>query len=185
MPGKKELTKLNFVQSLVALTEQHHHFDTISVSRIAKQTGLNRQTFYYHFENKYDLLAFAYQQLSFKCLDVTKITLENWSDKVLDMLKGIYRYQTFFRVTGVSQQNLMMHEFNKYEIPCFYKLFNDIDPHHPLNRHDEIFYANLLSYGCAGLLIDWIQNGFDESPEEIATQLNHLLSDLKHVAPKL
>ena len=35
-------------------------FSKISVSDIAGQCGLNRQTFYYHFQDKYELLNWIY-----------------------------------------------------------------------------------------------------------------------------
>ncbi|MFQ7236803.1 MAG: TetR/AcrR family transcriptional regulator, partial [Enterococcus hulanensis] len=52
-------TKETFVQALVALC-QEKSYDKITVQDISQQVSLNRQTFYYHFKDKNDLLHYAY-----------------------------------------------------------------------------------------------------------------------------
>ena len=60
------------------LKELCHHkdFNKISVRDITEQCGLNRQTFYYHFQDKYELLDWIYYQEGFVYLasDVTLTT---------------------------------------------------------------------------------------------------------------
>lgn len=48
-------TKQAIASALIELCEQKD-FRKISVQDITKKVGLNRQTFYYHFTDKYDLL---------------------------------------------------------------------------------------------------------------------------------
>lgn len=51
----RDLTKRAIVESFKALVEQQG-FDEVTVDEIARLTTVNRQTFYYHFADKYDLV---------------------------------------------------------------------------------------------------------------------------------
>ncbi len=50
-----DLTKKAIAEGLKELCH-HKDFNKISVRDITEQCGLNRQTFYYHFQDKYELL---------------------------------------------------------------------------------------------------------------------------------
>ena len=52
-----------------------------SIADITSTCGLNRQTFYYHFEDKYELLNWIYYTEGFARL-VDGITLENWDSHI-------------------------------------------------------------------------------------------------------
>ena len=54
-------TKEAFVQALVTAC-QEKNYDKITVQDISQKANLNRQTFYYHFKDKDDLLHYAYYQ---------------------------------------------------------------------------------------------------------------------------
>jgi AcrR family transcriptional regulator len=59
--SKADLTKRALSE---ALSEQlkEKPFEQITVTDIARKAGLNRQTFYYHFRDLYDLIAFSVKQ---------------------------------------------------------------------------------------------------------------------------
>ena len=54
-------SKIKMAQVLKELIK-HKNFSKITVSDIVSETGINRNTFYYHFENMYDLLYWTYEQ---------------------------------------------------------------------------------------------------------------------------
>ena len=53
-------TKLQMAQALKRLIKDRS-FSKITVQDIVAECNINRNTFYYHFENNYDLLSFAYE----------------------------------------------------------------------------------------------------------------------------
>ena len=59
-------------------------FDKISIADLTKACGLNRQTFYYHFQDKYELLTWIYYTEGFAFV-VEDITFENWDQKIKDI----------------------------------------------------------------------------------------------------
>lgn len=56
-------TRAILSQSLFSLME-HHSFHSISVKDICKEAMVHRATFYCHFRDKYDLLAFSLKQIA-------------------------------------------------------------------------------------------------------------------------
>ena len=84
MPDKKKTAKALLA---AALKEKmcHKPLDKITVREITEECGVNRQTFYYHFEDIYDLLKWVYQQeiiLLMKKQEVVK----TWQDALLVLL---------------------------------------------------------------------------------------------------
>ena len=72
------ITKRALAKTLKELC-QYRNFEKISINDLTNKCGLNRQTFYYHFQDKYDLLQWLYYNLAQKCfydaitkLDVNK-----------------------------------------------------------------------------------------------------------------
>ena len=56
-----DITKKALAESLKALGAKKI-FDKITVADITDYCGVNRQTFYYHFNDKYELLGWIYTQ---------------------------------------------------------------------------------------------------------------------------
>ena len=92
-----DLTKKAIAEGLKELCH-HKDFNKISVRDITEQCGLNRQTFYYHFQDKYELLDWIYYQEGFVYL-ASDVTFDNWHEhmeKLLEMMKknGKEEYRT-------------------------------------------------------------------------------------------
>ena len=56
--SKADLTKRALSEAFSELLKEKP-FEQITVTEIARKAGLNRQTFYYHFRDLYDLIAFS------------------------------------------------------------------------------------------------------------------------------
>ncbi|MEO2722325.1 TetR family transcriptional regulator, partial [Enterococcus faecium] len=75
---------------------QTQSFRKISVQKIANEAKINRQTFYYHFTDKYDLLRWVYCEDALHYLDPQCLTLDNWEEQALKMLKAIAEKKEFY-----------------------------------------------------------------------------------------
>ena len=93
-------TKQAIASALIELCEQKD-FRKISVQDITKKVGLNRQTFYYHFTDKYDLLRWIYRHDALIYLE-TDICLENWEEQALKLFKAIKEKSHFYYTTVTS-----------------------------------------------------------------------------------
>ena len=75
---EQTITKQAIVQSFKQLMK-NKTFDKISISDITNACYLNRQTFYYHFQDKYELMNWIYYNEIFLPL-VNELNKENYDD---------------------------------------------------------------------------------------------------------
>ena len=81
-------SKLKMAQVLKELIKSKN-FSKITVSDIVSESGINRNTFYYHFENIYDLLYWTYEQEVKNIIEIyrkNQVTFTNIMSIVLDYI---------------------------------------------------------------------------------------------------
>lgn len=144
-------TKLLMADALKRLIK-NHPFSKITVQDIVNECNINRNTFYYHFENNYDLLYFAYEQEvknivnSFQSANAT---LPQAMDFVLDYIdKNIPLCQCAYESLGEQQLKII---FEK-DLLYFVRATLDYFAQESTNKFSEDFksfvgfsFTNLLS----------------------------------------
>ncbi len=106
---------------------QTQSFQKISVQKIANEAKINRQTFYYHFTDKYDLLRWVYCEDALHYLDPQCLSLDNWEEQALKMLKAIAAKKDFYANTVLSDQEILQKEFLTIIQKSFIKIFEEMD----------------------------------------------------------
>jgi probable dihydroxyacetone kinase regulator len=167
------ITKKAIAAGIKELTKKKS-FDKITVSDITEICGLNRQTFYYHFQDKYELVNWIYYNEIISIV-VDDLTYENSIDKVLKMLTKM-KTEDYFYVNTLKAS--VKSEFEEYLFKVISELFCDIIGKIAINStmgEDEIrFIADFYAFGMTGIVISWAQHGMKESPEYITNQIKNL-----------
>ncbi len=109
---KEKQPREAFVQALVTAC-QEKNYDKITVQDISQKANLNRQTFYYHFKDKDDLLHYAYYQRGLQYLISEELALTNWEESVLKMLKKMQLCHQFYLNTVKAKPEVLTKEFNE------------------------------------------------------------------------
>jgi AcrR family transcriptional regulator len=174
--GKK--TKAAIAAAYIQLCEEKE-WAKISVQDIALRTGINRQTFYYHFPDKKTLLRWVYLNDSLRYLAADEVSLDNWEEQALKMLKTMQEKSVFYHNTLAGERDILMNEFFQVVQEVFKQLFQQVDEEHVLSTQDIQFYSRFFSFGCSGILEAWIRGNFQETPLDIATQLLRLAQDIE------
>lgn len=177
-------TKEAFVQALVTAC-QEKNYDKITVQDISQKANLNRQTFYYHFKDKDDLLHYAYYQRGLQYLISEELALTNWEESVLKMLKKMQLCHQFYLNTVKAKPEVLTKEFNELAQRLFVRLFDEVDQEGELSPTDKEFYARFLAHGCGGILTDWLLAGANQPPITIAAQLFRFAKDIEFFAYRL
>ena len=90
-------TKSILATALMELTSRKN-FAKITIADITHVSGFNRQTFYYHFRDKYELLSWIYEQEASQVFD-EDISLENWHRYMAVLLQHIRNNKWFYSNT--------------------------------------------------------------------------------------
>lgn len=163
---------------------KHKGFDKITVADITKQCGLNRQTFYYHFQDKYDLINWIYYNEAFIVLS-DQLTFDNWNDKILEMLTVIKREAYFYENALKSSGS---DEFERYFLSFTKELFRNIikrlDDKNIVSDDDLEFFTQFFSFGCVGFIVSWAKTGMNSTPENIIKHVKNLVNDSRMFAVK-
>ena len=167
------ITKNALAQSLKELGSKKN-FDKITVADISDQCGVNRQTFYYHFADKYELLNWIYNQEIFTPL-TSELTFENWPEKWMDLFRYMKNNKKFLKNTIGSSNNYFEQYMEKSLVTLFEKAIDDLDPNIALSDAEKNVYANFFAYGLTGVVVDWVMKGMKESEEEFVKLLQKVV----------
>lgn len=177
-------TKTMIASALIELCEKKD-YAKISIQEIATRCDINRQTFYYHFSDKKALLRWVYHNDSLKYLTSKDVSLDNWEEQVLKMLKQMQQISSFYATTLQGDRSILMDEFFQIVQNMFHQLLLQVDEEQVLSEKDLQFYTRFFSFGCSGILETWIKEGFQESPMEIAMELFRLAQDIEAFSYRL
>lgn len=167
------ITKKAIASGLKELTKKKS-FDKITIHDIAEICGLNRQTFYYHFQDKYELVDWIYYNEAISII-INDLTYDNWDKKVFEMLTKMKEEDYFYKDTlKQSGEN----GFKEYLFNIASELFLDIIDRIAVNEnydeHDKRFISEFYAFGIVGVIVSWGQHGMKETPEYITKQLKNV-----------
>jgi probable dihydroxyacetone kinase regulator len=178
--SKGDITKKEIASAFKKLMEEKS-FDSITVTDITSASHLNRLTFYYHFEDKYDLLNWIYYNeiiLTFK----KNLDKMNWTESLKIVLNKM-RDERKYYMNAFAYDNK---EFRKYMVDAVVELFISIilewagDQY--IKEEDNRFVSTFFAYGIVGMVIDWVQDDMRESPEGMIEYIRNLVEDIKLLA---
>lgn len=171
--ANSNITKKALAQSLKELGASKI-LDKITVADITNHCGVNRQTFYYHFNDKYELLNWIYTQDLF--IPLTEgLTFENWGDKLIELFKYMKQEKSFFMNTIKSSNNFFAEYSNKIFVELFKKAIIDLNMYSHSSEKEQDICARFFAYGLTGLIVDWTMKGMKEKEEELSVLLQHMV----------
>lgn len=173
-------TKEILAETLKILTKKKS-FAKITIADITQGSGFNRQTFYYHFKDKYELLSWTYEQDAKTIID-DQMNFENWHRYMASLLKLIQQQASFYRNTISCDETVFRDFIFSLTRSIFFLAIDTLDQHHQISQHDKNFYSEFFSFGIAGVIISWIKAGMKEAPEKIASNMKSLAQDSEKLA---
>ena len=150
----------------------------ITIKDITDTCGLNRQTFYYHFKDIYDLLEWSFQEEFDSYLQKPEYTWEEiFAGSVKYISQNKYICQCI--VCGLARDQLILSLHNSiYEIVR--KIILRSLPQNQIPEKYLDFTARFYTYALSNYLFDWVKNGMLETPEEVIDNfifvVNHSLN---------
>lgn len=149
--------------------------DKITVKDIVTKCGVNRQTFYYHFKDIYDLLEWVYTNEATKALGGKK-TYETWKQGFKQIFQYILNNKEFVLSTfnSVSREYLERYLYNEVYL-LLIGVVEEKAKGIPVREKDKSFIADFYKYAFVGIVLDWIRTGMKEEADEIIERLDKLI----------
>lgn len=145
----------------------------ITVTEIIKTCGINRNTFYYYFEDIYSLVDYLFHTEIQKLQEITDISdsLSDECEIVLEFLKN-NRTALIHVYNSTNRDQLERYLYKALEkamLDFMKQCFKGID----VSEDDIQFLACYHKYAIVGFLINWLA---DENDEELISLLKRISS---------
>lgn len=174
-----QVTKRALAASLIKLLSQKP-LDKVTVKDIIEDCGVNRQTFYYHFKDIYDLVDWIFLEMASEFLE-GKETYDTWQQGFTQMLYGVLRNRRLI----MNAYNSLSHEqVERFLYALTYDLLLGVVEEEAVDvsirEEDKKFIIDFYKYAFVGFMIDWIKKGMKEQPEAFIEKLSVLIKgDIK------
>lgn len=137
-----------------------HAPDKISVKQIATHAGVNRSTFYLHFQDKYEVLQLITEEKLAQLVSYYYGTTESDDDPknvTIQICTHIYQNKTFYKE---------LCQDDAFKDRLFHYLYEALFIH---IQHEAI--ATFTAYGTMGYFIEWIKQDCQKPIDIIASDL--------------
>ena len=140
----------------------------ITVKDLVEICGVNRQTFYYHFDDVYDLLEWVFEEDANRFLP-QKVVYEHWREDIMIYLDYLQENSTFALNVYNSNSRLYMLRYIKGRLYTCIRSFSEIVAEgREIDRADFEFIVEFYSNIVVGLISQWMDLGM-QLPKEITT----------------
>lgn len=147
----------------------------ITVTDIVTQCGVSRQSFYYYFDDIYDLIEWYFTQETEKALNEYSdidtwqtgyIRLMCWAQKNKPLVMNTYR-----SIQREYIETFMYRVLYQYIIKVVHTEAEDLQ----VSQEQCAFVAQFYTLAINAVSLEWIRTGMNDKPESIAESVNFLI----------
>ena len=151
-------------------------FNKITVNDIANKCDINRQTFYYHFQDIRDLIEWICIDEVDNLLD-KKEEYEKWEDKFL-LIFNIMKEEEVFVKNIYHSVSVEVLRSNLYRLvyPIIYSEIVEKSRGKNLREEDKKFITDFYKYAFVSIVLDWIDKGMYEDTNLIVSKVSNLIT---------
>lgn len=151
-------------------------FENISVGDIAKHCHISRNTFYYHFKDKYDVISWIFYS------EITPIigesqSMDNWADALLALCRYLQENRIFYiKVLHIQGQNSFSECLMEFYVNLTQNLLLNAKGDQFLSPEQIRTISRFYAFGLTGVVCNWAKNGMQADPEPVVRMMEDLLS---------
>lgn len=166
MPSS-EITRQYIVAAAKELM-RHKPLEKISTHAITDACGLNRNTFYYHFKDKYEIL----EQIFLRELEpelAPHMKPGTWSDSLVVLCEHMMREKEFYTNAFKSGRQgsfpaILLKYYKDFFINSAAGFYDQLG----LTMESREMVARFYSHAVIGIICDWVEFGMKKDPAENA-----------------
>lgn len=171
----RELTKSALASSLKKMLSSKT-LDNITVTDIAEDCGVNRQTFYYHFQDIYALLDWIFVSETKNAIQA-EVSYANWAICLENVFAYMLENKNFFINVYHSVSREVIERY-LYDIQNHYLdiVISELDQDKILSLEDKRFMERFIAYAIVGTILEWIKNGMHTDYHLITKRIKRIMS---------
>ena len=161
----KRNTKRMFADELEKMMARER-LSQVRVADLCARCGVERRVFYYHFRDKYDLVAWMFEQDR----RAAEETCEPYSEAYYaEAHRHLWARRDFYRrAFEEDEQNSIYRYLLELSIAANESALKRLLGVPSLSR-EHAFEARHFAYGNVGSVVDWLRGGFEATPAQLAS----------------
>ena len=172
--SESKITKKALALSIKKLMETTP-LSKISIRQIADNCGVNRQTFYYHFKDKFALVNWIYYTEVIENL-AGGTNYAHWTDAMYKTLIYFSSNKSFYtNALNTPGQNAFDGYLFKETYDLIMGVVNDISLGLDVSATDKSFIADFYTHAFVGITVQWIKSSMKEPPHIMVDRLNDVV----------
>ena len=141
------------------------HYNDIAIKELCYEAGINRSSFYAHYQDINDLMVKIEQKLSKDIMEIFKPNIE-WNKEVFTKLfEFLYKNRDFYKAYLETNEQTFMEQ---NDFINYIKLLNYSKKISKLNQNEVIYHMAFFAGGLKAIAKSWIKTGCKETPEEMS-----------------
>ena len=173
--ANSDFTKFMIARGLKQLLETNSFLD-ISVGDIAQHCKISRNTFYYHFRDKYDVISWIFYTEITPLIGDT-ISMDQWGSGMRALCRYMQENKSFYvNVLQFEGQNSFADCLMDFYQNLVRTLIVNAGGEQLLKPNQIKMISRFYAHGMSGVLLDWVKNGMVRDPDSTVSTLEDLLS---------
>lgn len=151
--------------------------DKITIRDLTEDCGVSRMTFYYHFQDIYDLVEWACIHDAREAL-AGKKTYADWPEGLAQIFEAVLENKPFVLNAYRALERGRMERF-LYQLTAdlIRGVVDECSLGTAISEEDKAFIADFYKYSFVGLMLDWIRRGMDDNYHEIVRKTSLVMHD--------
>ena len=159
--------------------------DKITVTEIIEKSGVSRNTFYYHFEDIYDLLRFVIMREEQK-LRESALSLQSWQDvlKALISYAKEHKKEIYHIFNAMPRERIEQYVFSTTK-DILYQIVSIEAKGLRVSEEDILNIASFYQYATIGFFLRFVWSNMEMDAESQIEKLSLVFDDnIQHVLKK-
>ena len=147
----------------------------VTVKAIVEDCGINRMTFYYHFQDIFDLIDWICQEEGARAVRGRK-DYRTWQEGFMALCQTVVENRTF--VEGVYRsvqreqiENYLFRVVFDLLLPVIEERSQGMD----ISAEAQKFIADFYKYAFVGLTLEWVRTGMKDDPAALVERVSVLI----------
>lgn len=149
-------------------------FEDISVGDIARRCQVSRNTFYYYFQDKFDVIHWIFYTEITPILEAS-FSLNQWEDGLLALFQYLRANKKFYiNILRVHGQNSFVECLMEFYEKLAETILCRINGYDQFSPKELKWICRFYAYGLTGGILDWVKHDMEQDPAPIAKMISAL-----------
>lgn len=168
-------TKKEIIAAFFRLLEQKP-LSKITVKSIVEECGINRNTFYYHYKDIYDLVDDIFNTETFKVTSQNPVH-GHWQDGCIQSMHYLQEHSMVIQnvFCSIKRETIMAYLF-KVAHDLLITFAQRTTEGYAAREEDIEFIADFYSHAFVGIFLGWIKDGMKQEPEKFIELMGRMLN---------